>query len=129
LRTRSSASPASQRTPSAELGKSRALWDRLLAGLAQECDLTETEWNSYSPKAGWALRVKQGKRNIAYLSPGRGYFMASFVLGDKAAQAAREIANLDGARKYAEGTAVRIDVKSPADVTVVVKLAAIKLKY
>ena len=114
---------------SAELGPSRELWDRLLADLARECDLTETEWNSYSPKAGWALRVKKGKRNIVYLSPGRGGFMASFALGDKAAQAARKIVNLDGARKYAEGAAVRIDVKSAAGVAVVVKLAAIKLKY
>ncbi len=114
---------------SAELGKSRALWDRLLAGLARECNLTETEWNSSSTKAGWALRVKQGKRNIVYLSPGRGCLMASFALGDKAVQAAREIVNLDGARKYAEGTAVRVDVESPADVTLVVKLAAIKLEF
>ncbi|MGA2184851.1 MAG: DUF3788 domain-containing protein [Bryobacteraceae bacterium] len=114
---------------SAELGSSRALWDRLLAGLARECSLTEAEWNSYSPKAGWALRMKQGKRNIVYLSPGRGCFMASFALGDKAVRAARAIVNLDAARKYAEGTAVRIDVKSPADVAIVTKLAGIKLKH
>ena len=114
---------------SAELGSSRALWDRLLAGLARECDLTEMEWNSYSPKAGWALRLKQGKRNIVYLSPGRGCFMASFALGDKAVQEARAIVNLDAARKYAEGTAVRIDVKTPADVAIVTKLAGIKLKH
>jgi hypothetical protein len=114
---------------STELGPSRVLWDRLLADLAGECDLTEMEWNSYSPKAGWALRVKKAKRNIVYLSPGRGAFMASFALGEKAVQAAREIVNLDGARKYAEGTAVRIDVKTAADVAIVTKLAAIKLKY
>jgi Protein of unknown function (DUF3788) len=121
---------------SAELGPSRALWDGLLAGLARDCGLNETEWNSYSPKAGWSLRVKRGKRNIVYLSPGHGCFMASFALGDKAVEAARAsrlpqrvIAILDAAKRYAEGTAVRLDVNSPADVAVVVKLAAIKLTH
>jgi hypothetical protein len=121
---------------SAELGSSKALWDRLLADLARERDLTDGEWNSYSRKAGWSLRLRRGKRNIVYLSPGRGCFMASFALGDKAVQAARDsglparaIAIIDAARRYAEGTAVRIDVKTPADVAMVTKLAGIKLTH
>jgi hypothetical protein len=121
---------------SAELGPSKTLWDRLLADLAREHDLTEREWNSSSIKAGWLLRVKQGKRNIVYLSPGRGCFMASFALGDKAVQAARDsglpqraIAIIDAARRYAEGTAVRIDMRTPGDVTIVTKLAGIKLRH
>jgi hypothetical protein len=121
---------------SAELASSKALWDRLLADLARACNLTDCEWNSYSRKAGWSLRVKQGKRNIVYLSPGCGCFMASFALGDKAVQAARAsglprpaIAIIDAARRYAEGTAVRIDVKTPGDVAIVTRLAAIKLKH
>jgi Protein of unknown function (DUF3788) len=121
---------------SAELGSSKALWDRVLADLARECDLTEQEWNSYSSKAGWSLRMKRGKRNIVYLSPGHGCFMASFALGDKAVQAARAsnlsqgvIGIIDAARRYAEGTAVRIDVETMADVADVTKVAALKLKY
>jgi len=34
---------------------------------------------------------------------------------------------IDSAKRYAEGTAVRIEVKGPADIAVVLRLAAIKL--
>jgi len=119
----------------AELGRSaKALWDRLLASLAEQHDIVTQEWNSYSPKAGWSLRLKRGKRAILYLSPCRGCFRASFALGGKAVEAARAsglparvIEVIDSARRYAEGTGVRIEVNGRADVAVVLKLAAIKL--
>jgi len=119
----------------AELGRSaKALWDRLLAGLAEQHNIVTREWNSYSRKAGWALRLKLGKRTILYLSPCHGCFRASFALGGKAVEAARAsglparvIQVIDNARRYAEGTGVRIDVNGPADIAVVLKLAAIKL--
>ena len=119
----------------AELGRSaKALWDRLLAGLAEQHDIITREWNSYSPKAGWALRLKRDKRTILYLSPCRGCFRASFALGGKAVEAARGsglpqrvIQIIDSAKRYAEGTGVRIDVNGPADIAIVQKLAAIKL--
>src|SRR5579872_1484159 len=71
-----------------ELGAARALWDKLLADLAK-LHIDGEEWNSYSRKAGWALKVKHEMRTILYLSPARGCFMASFALGEKALQAAR----------------------------------------
>ena len=110
----------------AGLGSARRLWDELLAAVP-ECDVQE--WNSYSRKAGWALRLKRGARAIVYLSPGHGGFTASFALGDRAVKAARAagVGAVEGARKYAEGTAVRIDVKSSRDLAVVRKLLAIKL--
>jgi hypothetical protein len=119
----------------AELGGAKAHWDRLLADLQAEFELTR-EWNSYSPKAGWALRWKREKRNIVYLSPCRECFLASFALGDRAVAAARE-ANLpkpvvkiiDEAKRYAEGTAVRIEVKGAKDLAVVRKLVGIKLEH
>ena len=40
---------------STELGAARVLWDELLA----ELSLPIQEWNSYSPKAGWSMKVKQ----------------------------------------------------------------------
>jgi len=74
----------------AELGRSaQALWDRLLAGLAEQHDIVTREWNSYSPKAGWSLRLKRDKRTILYLSPCRGCFRAAFALSGKAVEAAR----------------------------------------
>ncbi len=111
----------------AVLGSSKRLWDELVAGQIGE-------WNSYSLKAGWALRLKQKKRNIVYLGPRQGGFVATFVLGGKAMGVARESGFsarvtklLDEAKKYPEGTAVRIEVKKAADVAVVRKLMAIKI--
>jgi Protein of unknown function (DUF3788) len=117
----------------AALGTAQPLWNQLLAELTADHKLTR-EWNSYSIKAGWSLRLKRERRNILYLSPSRGGFMASFALGDKAMQAARA-SNLPSqvlkaiarARKYAEGTAVRIEVKGTEDLTAIKKLVEIKL--
>jgi len=119
----------------AELGRSaKALWDRLLADLADRHNIVTVEWHSYSRKAGWSLRLKLDKRTILYLSPCHGCFRASFALGGKAVDAARAsrlprrvIQTIASAKRYAEGTGVRIDVNGPADVATVQKLAAIKL--
>src|ERR1700688_3043915 len=95
----------------AELGISKALWDRLLEELATGLKLTVREWNSYSRKAGWSLRLKLKERNIVYLSPHRGCFTASFALGDRAVKAVRAsglprsvMEIVEGAKQYAEGT-------------------------
>jgi hypothetical protein len=71
------------------LSGSHALWQQLVADLKRELKLDKEEWNSYSIKAGWSLRLQLKKRNIVYLSPGAGCFLASFALGDKALAAAR----------------------------------------
>lgn len=119
---------------SAELGSAMPLWNQLLLELAREHGLTTGEWTSYSPKAGWALRLKQKKRNILYLSPCRGCFRVSFALGGKALQAARAnglpdwaLRILDEARRYAEGTAVSIDPKDAGDIDVIKRLTAAKI--
>jgi len=116
------------------LGSAKKLWDQLLDELADQYNLVVQEWNSYSRKAGWSLRLKLKKRNIVYLSPCKGCFFVSFALGDKAVQAARQskfpkrvIKIIDEAKRYAEGTGVRLDVKKPKDIDIVKKLTAIKL--
>jgi hypothetical protein len=118
-----------------ELGSAKTFWDQLVADLAAESGVDVEEWNSYSRKAGWSLRLKRKERNIVYLSPHRGCFTASFALGDKALQSAREgglpapaLKILKEAKKYAEGTAVRITVKAAKDIAVVKKLVIAKLK-
>jgi hypothetical protein len=115
------------------LGARKLLWDKLLADLESRVGTDAREWKSYSPKAGWALRVLRGSRAIVYLSPGTGCFLASFALGDRAVQAARRsglpasiISLIDGAKRYAEGTAVRLEVRTPADTRIVLRLASIK---
>lgn len=118
-----------------ELGSTKAFWDRLLTTLAKQYDSGVQEWSSYSRKAGWSLKVKHKERTILYLTPSRGCFMASFALGEKAVDAARNadlpsraVNVIKQAKKYAEGTAVRIEVHGTKDLAVVEKLAAIKLK-
>lgn len=112
------------------------VWTQILNELAGQYGLTEQEWNSYSLKAGWALRLKQKKRNIVYLSPRTGSFQIAFILGDKAVEAAGKSKlskamkqNIARSKRYPEGTAVRLEVKSPKDVAAIVTLAGIKLAH
>ena len=120
----------------AALGPAKPLWDQLLAGLADEHNLTVQEWNSYSRKAGWSVRLKLKDRNILYLTPCRGCFFVSFALGDKAVEAARQsrlppsvIKTINEAKRYAEGTGVRMEMKKPKDIEIAKQLAAIKLAH
>jgi hypothetical protein len=115
---------------STELGAARVLWDELLAELA----LPIQEWNSYSPKAGWSLKLKLKKRTIVYLAPCRGSFRVAFVLGDKAVEAARQsklpkavMKIIDEAPRYPEGTGVRLEIAARKDLAAVKKLAEVKL--
>jgi hypothetical protein len=117
------------------LGESYALWRGVVADLNCELKLDKEEWNSYSVKAGWLLRLQLRKRNIVYLSPGAGCFLASFALGDKAIAVARKsklplavLKIIDEAKRYAEGTAVRIEVHGAEDVKAVKTLAKIKIE-
>lgn len=116
------------------LGPAKALWNRLVSDLSAERTIDNHEWNSYSPKAGWSLKLKQGERTILYLSPCKHCFRVSFALGDKAVKAALDsklpanvLKLIREAKRYAEGTAVRIEVHSPKDLDGVKKLVAAKL--
>ncbi len=118
----------------AALGPAKKLWDKLTADLVKENGIDTQEWNSYSIKAGWALRLQVKKRNIIYLSPCKGCFFVGFVLGGKAVKEAiqskfpqRIIKIIKEAKRYAEGTAVRLDIKKTEDVDIAKKLAAVKL--
>lgn len=116
------------------LGRANGLWEPLVEELASEyAPLSET-WKFGGKQWGWALQLKQRKRTVLYLTPCRGYLIAGFALGEKAVEAAHRsdlpasvLAAIDGARKYAEGRAVRIEVRKRADVAVVEKVAAAKM--
>ena len=118
------------------LGRAKPLWDRLVAELASEHDVTTREWKSYGAKSGWSLRLMRGKRTIVWLVPSAGCFEVAFVFGEKALAAIRESAMpapvlrmLDEAPKYPEGTGLRFQVKAGKDIAVVKKLAAAKLQH
>ena len=122
--------PPTDEELSTELGAARALWDELLTELA----LPIQEWNSYSPKAGWSMKLKLKKRTILYLAPCHGSFRVAFVLGDKAMEAARQVKLpkavlkiIDEAPRYPEGTGVRLEIAARKDLAAVKKLAEVKL--
>ena len=128
---------AAQPTPAevaTALGSAAPLWNNLVGCLAKECGLTAQEWTSYSLKAGWAMRFKQKKRNILYMSPCKDCFRVAIILGDKALKAARQIKlpqrivkALDEAPRYPEGNGVRLTIKRASDLAGIQQLAAIKL--
>ena len=122
--------PPTDEELSTELGAARVLWDDLLTELA----LPIQEWNSYSPKAGWSLKLKLKKRTILYLAPCHGKFRVAFVLGAKAVEAARQsklpkavLKIIDEAPRYPEGTGVRLEIAARKDLAAVKKLAEVKL--
>jgi hypothetical protein len=122
--------PPTDEELSTELGAARALWDELLTELA----LPTQEWNSYSPKAGWSLKLKLKKRTILYLAPCHGKFRVAFSLGAKAVEAARQsklpkavLKIIDEAPRYPEGTGVRLEIAARKDLAAVKKLAEVKL--
>jgi hypothetical protein len=128
--------PPADEQLNAALGDSRGLWDQVVAEVSAELDGGTAEWHSYSPKAGWSLRLRFRRRNIVYLVPHTGGFQVAFVMGDRAIAAVRatgfspEIMRIiAGAPRYPEGTGFRLEVKFRKDVEVVRKLVQIKLAY
>lgn len=116
------------------LGPAKAVWDQLVADLTAEQTIDLQEWNSYSPKRGWALRLKHGKRVILYMLPHHGAFSVALVLGSHALEAAHHaqlpagiVTVIDRGKQYPEGRDVRIEVKGKKDIPAIRKLAAIKL--
>jgi len=110
-------------------------WTAILKRAAGDYPPLEESWGFAGTAWGWSLRLRQKKRTIMYLTPCKGYFIAGFALGEKAVRAAHEagldqstISLIDGARKYAEGRAVRIEVRRKRDRDQVIKLAAIKME-
>jgi hypothetical protein len=117
----------------AVLGTSAARWSDLIEHVTSKFPPGSAEWGYSGRSTGWGLRVKQKDRIILYMTPCRDYFLASFVLGEKAVQAvhrsdlpAQVAAMIDGAKRYAEGRGVRLEVRTAHDVAVIETLAEIK---
>ncbi len=119
----------------AALGPTAKLWSEFIEWMAMEKGVEGQEWKGiYVDKYGWNLRLKQKSRNIVYLGPGTGCFMVSFVLSDKALQAAKDahlpkaIADaLVAAPHYPEGNGVRLLVHRASDLPSIRKIVTIKL--
>ncbi|HYM77420.1 MAG TPA: DUF3788 domain-containing protein [Candidatus Dormibacteraeota bacterium] len=125
--------PPTEKALQSALRQSHSLWKQLVAKLKEELNLDGADWHSSGTKYGWSFRLQQKKRNIVYLGPRDKFFVAAFVLGDRAVAAARQselpprvLKMIAEAKRYAEGTGVRIEVKEPGDLDVVKTLAKIK---
>ena len=106
----------------------------LISWLDEKHGVSVQEWNSFSPKYGWSLRLKLKKRTIVHLSPCTGCFRVAFILGERAVAAARQsspskamLKLLDDAPHYPEGTGLRLLVKSAKDLPAIRTLAEVKL--
>ena len=120
----------------AALGSARPLWDQALATLTSKFGLGDWEWLSYSPKAGWSVRIKKGKRNILYMTPCRNSFRVAFILGGKAVETAKQsktparvLKMIEGGTKYPEGLGIRWEIQSARDLAPIETLTALKLAH
>jgi hypothetical protein len=127
------ATPPTDHTLGRMLGRTYALWNRLKSDLQESHGPLDEQWSFAGKNYGWSFRLKQKKRALVYMTPCRGYFLASFALGEKACRAAHErgvpspiLDIVDAAPKYAEGRGVRIPVRNQRDVRGVEQLAAVK---
>ena len=116
------------------LGSSAQLWLDLKVHLTEEYAPLEELWGFTGPKWGWSLRMVSGKRTVLYLTPSEGYFYVGFAYGERAATAAMESdlpasvkEIIEGAKRFAEGRAIRMEVRGPEEVESVKKMATIKM--
>lgn len=117
------------------LGSTAKLWNEFIHWMSEKEGVAGQEWKGICVKKyGWSLRLKQKKRNIIYLSPGNGCFMASFVLSDRALDEAKHAHlprtvqdALATAPHYPEGNGLRILVHRAGDLAPIRKIAAIKV--
>ncbi len=91
------------------------------------------QWKYYGPKYGWSLKLFEKKRNLCFLGPGEGVLDVSFILGDRARDAALAgpadegiAALLRDARHYPEGWGVKVSVRDEASLALALRLLAIK---
>ncbi len=110
-------------------------WKELRTSLDKEYGDLKEEWKFYGQKLGWTLKLFYKKRNLFFSSVYDGYFVISFVYGDKAVAVIKEsdlpdgiISELMNAKKYAEGRGLRIEVRKEDDVKTILKLVKIKIK-
>ncbi len=116
------------------LGPAVRPWDDLRQQIASRFAPLSQEWVFSGQKYGWSLRLKRKQRAVLYMTPCERYFRVSFALGEKAVAAARDaglpdavLAVIESAPKYAEGRAVRLDVRKSRDLQPIVTIAEIKM--
>lgn len=126
--------PPGEKELAAALGPTFALWNELKEWVGARFGPVDAEWGFTSKSTGWGMRLKQERRTVLYMTPCHGYFLTSFVLGEKAVKAAHEsrlpasvLSVIDAAKKYAEGRGVRFKISRATDIRKMQRLAEIKM--
>ncbi|MBZ5573337.1 MAG: DUF3788 domain-containing protein [Acidobacteriia bacterium] len=126
--------PPSAKALSLVLGKPGTLWNEIKAHVASQYEPIVEAWGYAGKQYGWSLGLKQRKRSILYLIPGEGGFVCSLAFSEKAVAEARTrslpagvMKTIDEAKRFAEGRAVRLEIKSSKDVAIVKQLVDIKM--
>ena len=110
------------------------LWEQIAESVRKKYPNPKEEWNYPGKNYGWSFRLKDKKRAIIYLLPRQGYFKVAFVFGQKATDqimagdidaAIKE--DLAGAKKYAEGRGLSIEVHNAKPINDIEKLIDIKI--
>jgi len=117
------------------IGKQYQLWTDITEYIIEKYPKAFKEWKCYKAKNyGWSFHVKDKKRNIIYMGPKDGFFMAAFVFSDKGVDAVQDSElpqsikdELRNSKKYPEGRCIRLEVRNKTDVANVKMLVDIKL--
>jgi hypothetical protein len=117
------------------MGKQYQLWKDIAQYVVEKYPKAFEEWKYFSIKNyGWSFRLKDKKRNIIYMGPRDGFFMAAFVFIDKCVDMVQESSlpqsikdELQNAKKYPEGRGIRLEVRKKADIANIKTLVDIKL--
>lgn len=117
------------------LGSTYPLFEEIFKYLENTHKDIRPEWKQYSKKMGWQLKLLKGKRNIMFVVPSHGYFIAAFIFGDKAVAQVMESnlpevikTELQDTKKYMEGRVINITITPDTkNVDDIIKLIEIKL--
>jgi len=128
------AGPPDARELADSLGKSGPLWDELVRHVAESYPPITEVWDHGGDKFGWSLRLKRGDLIVFHLTPQLGQYLLGVVLGEPAAERARDellpgdvLELIDGAPRYGEGRGIRLPIRTEDDLKTAVTLAALKL--
>ena len=115
------------------LGHAWSAWIRLVELVREPVPSLNELWAFAGKSTGWGMRLREGDRVLAYMTPRRGSFLFSIVLGEAAVARATSrklpaaiLAAIDAAPLYAEGRGVRFEVEDDASVAAFAELVTLK---
>jgi hypothetical protein len=118
------------------LGKCYSQWIDLVQYFHDHVSPVTEAWKNYGKSSGWTLLLKHRDRTILYLFPGKRFFTALFVYGEKAFNAAKEADLPDDIRQrilhakpYEEGRSFQVEIHGEKEMALIKQLIKIKLLH